>query len=166
MGDWIDHFSDQLERKDRQIEHVRQTLPGKAEDFWRRLTETLRRDIAELNSRYASRVGDIEINVEGFLTLHITKLDFPAYYIDLILNENRRSILLKSEMVQAADRRKSFPESLLNISLSGSDELVVSSDLRPSVTVDEISEHILKPIILGEAPASFALPFKTTKPNG
>lgn len=158
MSDWVERFSQQLSDDEARRNHISKTLPDKADDFWRSLTSVIGADIQKLNDKFQHKIGRIDLQVKGLLVLHIQKLDFPAYYLDVILNESRTSIRVEGEYVPSASsskrahKIKSLP---LSLSLDRNDNLIVKGEYMDRLTTNDLSEIILKPIVLGSEPADF-----------
>lgn len=155
MSDWIDTLTQQINSEEARKLHITQVLPDKADDFWRHLTEAIRQDIQRINEQFKNRIGKIDFQVKDFLTLHITKLDFPAYYIDIILNPSRTSIRVEGQFVPNSTNRNDFKSCPLELKLDKNDNLIVKGESTDRLTPAAISEAVLKPVILSEEPVDF-----------
>lgn len=152
MSDWIDRVGRQMESQEQARHHFSQTFPSVVSRAWETLMQTLRRDIEEINAKHKERTGGIAFDVKDSTLAYIAKLERPTYYVTLSVDAPGKFIKIENTVMYDLNRSEEFPDAFLTLELDRSDNLVILDQANKPMRLEDISERILTPILLGRDP--------------
>jgi hypothetical protein len=137
---WID---DELANQAR-TKNAEEKLASLAERLWEYLAKVLDRDGREINARLHM---NIEVSKDVY-SIYVKKDILPAFYIRLKLDIPGKSIRIERERVEWVDQRGATSTERIHIALGAGDAIVLSRDA-VEFTPEQLSAHILRPIVQG-----------------